>query len=244
MKYQWNWTEILQNTTAMNSVFAHRANTITHDIQAILNLSFENGLRWIVTRVPEFDQQRWQQFRTELAQHDSTNTYVGYWLHLAQLIRDYGHDVPTLLNYAPQRAVEMAQTLLETKPVDEQFAFMVCLYYLSQDDMQAQLLFHYLLNTHDPHTQQIRQIRQFYDKLTDRQQDVAVLAARGYTNDEIADTLVIQRQVVADHMTVIYAKLQDTMNTTPDKHGSRYRLIHWLTRLFEAHPELVLSRKL
>ncbi|MDE3090531.1 MAG: helix-turn-helix transcriptional regulator, partial [Chloroflexota bacterium] len=46
-----------------------------------------------------------------------------------------------------------------------------------------------------------------FDQLTPREREIAALAAQGYTNQEIADELVIARDTVKTHMRSILTKL-------------------------------------
>jgi DNA-binding NarL/FixJ family response regulator len=61
-------------------------------------------------------------------------------------------------------------------------------------------------------------LKQTFDGLTDRELDVARLIARGYTNRQIADALVLSERTVSTHIGNIYGKLGFT---------ARAQLIAW-----------------
>jgi len=62
-------------------------------------------------------------------------------------------------------------------------------------------------------------LKQTFDGLTDRELDVARLVARGYTNRQIAETLVVSERTVSTHIGNIYGKLGFT---------TRAQLISWV----------------
>lgn len=84
----------------------------------------------------------------------------------------------------------------------------------------------------------MKQMLQTYVRLTRRQQDVIRFVTHGYTNREIAQRLFISKQVVADHLTVIYEELHivlEDCNLRPN----RPILIRYFAILFQNYPELV-----
>ncbi len=80
-------------------------------------------------------------------------------------------------------------------------------------------------------------ILRFYTRLTERQQEVACLVARGYSNAEVAQQLYIKPSVVAGHLTEIYTRLQKTLNT-PER-PNRVVLARMITLLMVEYPELL-----
>ncbi len=170
--------------------------------------------------------------------------HIDYWLTVGQLVRDYLDEVHHLLNTDVEHAINSTQQLLKQQDNVEQFALMACLHYYSQSSFQASMMLQYLLQNGDSQMKQLENMLGFYQSLTERQKDVAVLTSQGLINQEIAELLYIEPKVVAEHLTAIFSKFQRTIQYCPDKHGTRYRLIHWLTRLFIQHPELLLERKL
>lgn len=86
-----------------------------------------------------------------------------------------------------------------------------------------------------------RAIVSFYLRLTRRQRDVARLAGLGLSNRQIAERLSIAPSVVAEHLTHVYAELEEMSpaGSDPGLHGKRYLLIRALSRLAARHPDLV-----
>ena len=74
--------------------------------------------------------------------------------------------------------------------------------------------------------------------LTPRQKQVARLVSHGYTNQEIAKKLFIEPNVVSWHLTPVYSELRNALEKKETDRMSRALLAHWLTRLFEAYPDL------
>jgi hypothetical protein len=240
MKYEWNWTDFFQQD--IQPPFLLKAEN-TEQCHQLLNLPFVQGLEVIVTSVPLFDHQQWCKFQTQLTPHRHQHKHIDYWLTVGQLVHDYLDEVRHLLNADVEQAIKKMQALLKQQDNMEQFALMACLHYYSQSSFQARMMLQYLLQNGDLKMQQLENVLDFYHSLTERQKDVAVLTAQGLTNQEIAESLYIEPKVVAEHLTAIFSKFQQMIQYCPDKHGTRYRLIHWLTRLFIQHPELLLERK-
>lgn len=99
----------------------------------------------------------------------------------------------------------------------------------------------YLLKRVEQDSLYLKCMMQFYQRLTLRQRDVVQLTAQGYTNQEIADTLHITSASVAEHLTAIYLEFSASLDL-PASNGVRYRLIHWMTRLYEQYPELIIQK--
>lgn len=241
MKYEWNWADFFQQD--IQPPFVLKADN-TEQCHELLSLPFTQGLEVIVTSVPPFDHQQWLRFEAQLTQHCHQYKYIDYWLTVGQLVRDYLYEVQHLLNKDVECAINSTQHLLKQQDNVEQFALMACLHYYAQSSFQAHMMLQYLLQNGDSQMKWLQTALDFYQSLTERQKDVAVLTAHGLTNQEIAETLYIESKVVAEHLTTIFSKFQQMIQYYPDKHGTRYRLIHRLTHLFIQHPELLLERKL
>lgn len=80
-------------------------------------------------------------------------------------------------------------------------------------------------------------VLRFYTRLTERQQEVASLVARGYSNAEVAQRLCIKSSVVAGHLTEIYTRLQTSLDT-PER-PNRVVLARVMTLLLVEYPELL-----
>lgn len=89
-------------------------------------------------------------------------------------------------------------------------------------------------------TAQLQHLLSFYQRLTLRQREIVQFTAQGYTNQEIADTLFITSASVAEHLTAIYKAFNKSLKLGSNNISTRYRLIHWMTRLFERYPELLI----
>lgn len=240
MKHSWNWTDFfrhgVQPAFVMESVTAESC-------RRLLNLPFIQGLEVIVTSVPAFAHNQWLTFQAELEAHSQRHSYAAQWLHIGQLIRESFEDVGQVMQYDVEQATLRLQHWLAQRDDYEQFALMACLHHYSQTSMQAGMMLTYLLQNGDTSLAPMQSVLAFYHGLTERQKAVATLAADGLTTQEIADALTIEPSVVAEHLTSIFGKFQDDTACCPNKHGTRYRLIHWLTRLFIEHPYLRLDRQ-
>jgi hypothetical protein len=58
---------------------------------------------------------------------------------------------------------------------------------------------------------------------------------------QIASQLDMLPSTAAEYLTTIYLEFNQTMVMETDSGGTRYRMIHWLTRLFDKHPDLLLE---
>lgn len=240
MKYQWNWIDFFQQDVQPPFVIE---TAIPEKCPDLLNLSFVQGLEVIVTSVPKLAHQQWLKFQAELTDFSHHYKHVDYWLLVAELIRDYLMDVQDMLRQGVEGATMRLQSLLARYDAVEQFALMACLYHHAQASVAARMVLQYLLQNHNASHHQMDVVLAFFHNLTERQKDVAVLAAHGWTNQEIAAALYIEARVVAEHLTHVFSKFQQVLQFDPDKHGTRYRLIHWLTRLFVEHPYLLDGRQ-
>lgn len=238
--YQWNWAEFFRQPIQPPFVIDSQ---VTLSPRALLNLSFPQGLQVIVTSVPLFAHREWVAFQTYFVPLCKEHRHLEYWLMVGELIRDDLDEVRDLLNYDVEQALLLLQRLLAARDGMEQFALIACLYHHAQTSVQAQMMLQYVLQFGDVHAKQMQAMLDFYTSLTERQQEVAALTAQGMTNQEIAEALVIEVAVVAEHLTPIFSKFQQVIQYCPDKHGTRYRLIHWLTRLFVQYPYLPFMRK-
>lgn len=81
------------------------------------------------------------------------------------------------------------------------------------------------------------QVVTFYIQLTRRQRAVVELASRGMRNREIAVKLHITSNVVADHLSNIYAEMA-TLDSYAHVQPNRYHLIHLFAGFFDRHPEM------
>lgn len=77
-----------------------------------------------------------------------------------------------------------------------------------------------------------------YARLTVRQQEIVRYVTHGHTNKEVAAQLCISKQVVADHLTVIYEELAIALPDC-DKRPNRPVLIRHFALLFQAYPGLI-----
>jgi DNA-directed RNA polymerase specialized sigma24 family protein len=235
MRYQWDWASFFRKEIQPPL-------TLDHNYQDLLSLPFMQGLQVIVTSVPPLAHDQWVIFHNCLT--DCHHQHADYWLLISRLIRDHVDDMRHILHEHVERAAERLQRLLREREPVEQFALVACLYHFAQTSLKARLLLTNLLQHGESDAAHLDAVLRFYNGLTKRQKDVALLAAHGLTNQEIADYLCIEPKVVAEHLTTIFARFQQAIQYQPDRHGTRYRLIHWLTRLLEKHPHLHLERDL
>ena len=239
MKYEWNWTYFFRHEIQPPFVLMSGSGQyFPETCRRLLTLPFLRGLEVIVTSVPAFTQQEWITFYTELSAYTTNYSQVNHWLKVSQLIRGSLEKMRYLLDGDIEQTIKQFQVELEQHNAIEQFGLMACLYYFSQTNLKTRVIFRYLLQTWDVQEQQLEQLLAFYHGLTDRQKQVAVLTADGMTNEEIADILVIDPKVVAEHLTTIFSKFQPLMTDNTGRNGIRYRLIHSLTYLLMQYPYL------
>jgi hypothetical protein len=99
-----------------------------------------------------------------------------------------------------------------------------------------------LLHRHHAYWEKsLEQVKEFFKTLPPRRQAVARLAALGMSNTEIAHERCIQPIVVAEHLNKIFPLFGEYVRIPEDRNTRRYRLIHYLTRLFEQYPDLLLE---
>ena len=84
----------------------------------------------------------------------------------------------------------------------------------------------------------MKTILQTYVRMTQRQQQVIRFVAHGFTNREIAGQLYISKQVVADHLTVIYEELHIVLENCQIR-PNRPILIYQFALLFQQYPDLI-----
>lgn len=240
MKYQWDWLSFFIRELRAEFVIDVRA---PDHFTTLYRLPFDAGLQVIVSSVLTFDQREWLIFEREIQQNCHNHQHLEYWLLVGQLMRQHASDVRQWLQCDGERAVQSACRKLAQHDDVDQFAIVACLHHYATTNVKAQMMFYYLLHRFDQSTRQMHHILRFYRGLTGRQKDVAILLARGYTNQEIADMLHIEPNVVSEHLTIIFEKFQQVRQFIPKRHGTRYRLIHWLTRLFDRHPHLIENRQ-
>lgn len=235
MKHEWNWTDFFnQDIHPPFVVDTARVETC----HKLLTLPLFKGLEVIVTSVPLLDHHQWRSLQEYLEQYRQNHEQVEYWLLVGELMRDYLHEVQGWLNYDAEYVTSAAQRWLSQQDAIQQFALIACLHHCAQTNWQARLIFHYLLQNGSSQDRQMQAMLHFYRSLTARQKDVALHVSQGLTNQEIAEALCIEPAVVAEHLTAIFGKFHQVLQYYPDKHGTRYRLIHWLTCLFIRYPDL------
>lgn len=240
MNELWNWTDFFHQD--IQPPFVIKA-AMADCFLDLLKLPFKQGLAVIVTSVPTFAHDQWATWYQLLKEYAGQHTYIDYWLLIGDLMRHYLEEVRMMLSYEVEQAISLLQRSLKQLANAEQFALMTSLYHYAQSSLQAHMIFQYLLQNCDPQAQQMQNLLHFYKSLTERQKDVAILTAQGLTNREIADILYIEPIVVAEHLTNIFNKFHNLTGEYPEKQGTRYRLIHWLTRLFIEQPHLLFDRK-
>jgi len=243
MTKHWNWTSFFDtDTQAVFELHQHSQVGLEAQCQELAALSFEQGLGVIVSSIPHFEHEQWCVFQEALADFSTEDKYA-HWLHIAQGMMSLLPDVRDMLaHYDVQHAVNLANSHLNTQDDLGKLAFVACLKHYAEQDFKAEMILQYLLRNYDHKAEQIGKVKRFYQTLTARQQDVATLAAYGYTNQEIADELVVSSAVVAEHLTAVFLLFTEKLNIMGDSHGTRYRLIHHLTRLFEQHPDLLIEK--
>lgn len=234
----WNWTTIFNLNGALVDSQRPSVGAACRDL---LILPFEQGLQMIVTTVPRFDHKQWRTFHAHLSTRRDNHPHIDTWLLFAELIREGMDDIWEVLSYDVERATTTARRKLAKMGDTERLAWMACLHYHAQSDVQAHMLFQYLLPIVTPDAERMQRLIAFYRRLTPRQQQVAAYAARGLTNSEIADALHIESSVVSEHLTAIYRAFETALQVELDQNARRYRLVHWLTRLFERNPHLLLN---
>lgn len=209
--------------------------------ERLAKLPFTQSLQVVIISVPQLELQHWHEFQQIAERHIPEARYC-VWQQIGNAMRRMLRDVWEMVNrYTMEQAVNCARKQLRTGTDLEQFAFMACLYYFRHQHLTANLLLSYLLQHLDQDTLNMQAVVDFYQCLTRRQRDVTQLAACGLTNTEIANQLYISRAVVAEHLTAIYLEFSAALELDTDTHGTRYRLIHWMTRLYQKHPEFMIQ---
>lgn len=236
--YDWNWVRFFEGQ-ADSPLYLN--GNVRNDalIDTLHELTWTQGLWMMIDSVPHLTDQQWLDWQTFLKPYAAQYHRFHLWCRLGQAMKDCSSRVQAVLDDPLNDAASNADNLMESLRPIEQFAVMGILYSMMTDVPKAQVLYFYLLRSAHDFTKPMSHILRFYNRLTRRQQDVALLAAYGYTNAEIADELGIKASGVADHLTIIYGNLEDVIAYPPNAKGTRYRLIHFLTRLFIRYPELL-----
>ena len=236
----WNWPAFFEQYQPITESIGTSVKSVCRELP---RLSYEQGLHVIVTSVPGFDHEQWQTFCQQADRWYDEHPHAETWLTVGALIRDGLEDIWQVLSYDIEQAVKLARRHLASKQTLERLAWLACLRHYGHESIQARMMFDHLLPMLDDNQHMIQAVHDFYkEDLTNRQQEVARLASYGYTNQEIAATLGVQPSTVAEQLTEIYAKLEVALGETLDQNARRYRLIHWLTRLFERRPHLLDDR--
>jgi DNA-binding CsgD family transcriptional regulator len=236
--FQWNWTTFFEQSIPPVN---WREDTVTQLIRELLSQSFESGVRLIVASVPALEHRAWAAFRAGLKRQEQGNQHphLPGWLVIADDLWRCSDSIWMVLSADITEAVKISQRHLSSTSELEQFAWMACLYHhAGAGNVQAQMLFNYLLPSLTAGVDQLAVVRAFYLALTARQQEVATWAARGMTNQEIAAQLCIEPSVVAEHLTRVFSQFETALGAELESYARRYRLIHWLTLLFEREPDL------
>lgn len=232
----WNWTTFFHRTEYLPTMNYPSVSALCHDL---LTQSFENGLQMILASVPAFDHEQWQAFYNHIHRHCGQHPHADTWLLIANLFYKWLDTSWQLANHDVEQAITLTRRKLAKLNRVEQFAWMATLFYHAQTHVKARMMFDFLLPEMDPDADQMPKLKVFYEELPPRRQEVARLAAQGYTNNEIASALYIQPSVVSEHLAAIFPAFEAAMQIEFERNGRRYRLIHWLTRLFERHPHLL-----
>ena len=82
-----------------------------------------------------------------------------------------------------------------------------------------------------------QQLTQFLLSLTRRQYQVLELTSDGLTNKEIAERLVVQPSVIAEHLTDIYGRLGGE-EAFAGSHPKRSTLLRAFGGYFDRHPDM------
>jgi FixJ family two-component response regulator len=82
-------------------------------------------------------------------------------------------------------------------------------------------------------------LQRFYAGRTGRQQDVLYWVSRGLTNPEIAERLFISSNVVAEHLTNIYAEFGLFIES--DKPIKRHDILRYYGGFFDDYPHFAPS---
>jgi len=238
MKHRWNWASLFDRS--LYPTFTITPETL-HCFDQFKNLTFEQGLRVIVSSAPSFENDRWQSFRDAIMNWDIPEHLRTIWLAVADAMRELMLDVRHLLNYEISQATHLAEALFESQDMIGRCAIAGYLYCISANNIKAEMILRHLVHYYDHSAQQIAATLVFFNALTPRLREVAILAGFGYSNQEIADELFLTKAVVAEYLTSIFCTFAAHHAIATDTRGTRYRLIHYLTRLFEYHPELLLT---
>lgn len=240
MNNGWNWISFFDRNPAYNGSHDYEMPTFhTEQCEQLSSLPFEQGLQVIVASTARIENTCWQDFASYIRSQNCPPELI----EVARHIKAFLPEVREMLHVSDlQRAILTSQKILEQSDDVAKFALAACWYYYAKQDDRAKLVFEYLLQHHNHWSEQIQKTLRFFNQLRPRQQDVAILAAQGFTNEEIASALYIGKASVAEHLTAIFQifAAELSMETTP--HGMRYRAIHHLTKLFEKHPELLIGR--
>lgn len=84
----------------------------------------------------------------------------------------------------------------------------------------------------------MKNVLQTYVRMTQRQQQIIRYVTHGFSNREIAEKLFISKQVIADHLTVIYEELAIALEYCKVR-PNRPILIHHFAILFQQYPDLI-----
>jgi len=238
-KHDLNWTSLFQPSRKPD--FSLKPENLGNH-ERLSELSFEQGLRVVVTSVPNFENQYWQDFRKALANCGAPELHGSIWMTVAEIMRQKLPDIRRLLRYETNHALELLEEMLDKQDTLSQCALIGCLYQCKQENMKAELLLEFLLQRYDHRQRQVQQMLVFYQNLPLRMRQVAMLVSFGCSNREIAEELFISKAAVAEYLTTIFREFSAQMLiVTTDTHGTRYRLIHHLTRLFEEYPALMVQ---
>jgi len=238
MQHQWNWTTLFELDT--RPAFVLTPDTLA-EFGRLPALPFEQGVRVIASSVPHFEKHNWRDFQQAVAEYQTSEIWADILLGVAEAMWRLLGEVRRILRCELERAVALAEELFQRQDTIGQCAFVGCLYHSAGQNMKAEMILRHLLRQYDHHAQQIKQTLAFYNGLTPRLREVVTLAAFGYSNQEIADELVIGKAAVAEYMTTIFRTFAAQLLIVADARAIRYRLIHHMTRLFAEHPELLLS---
>lgn len=238
MQHQWNWISLFELDT--RPAFVLTPDTLA-ELERLAALPFEQSVRVIVSSVPHFEKHNWRDFQQAVAEYQSSDILADILLGVAETMRSLLGEVRRILRCELDRAVTLVEELFHRQDTIGQCAVAGCLYHSAYQNMKAEVILRHLLRRYDHHAEQIKQMLAFYNGLRPRLREVATLAALGYSNREIADDLVIGKAAVAEYMTTIFRTFAAQLLIVADARAMRYRLIHYMTRLFAEHPELLLS---
>jgi hypothetical protein len=111
---EWDWEEFFK--VAAQAAFVIGVGYVGHRIQEaeidrLLNLSFDDGVRVIVESVPAMNNDQWQDFQSRLSNRAQQSRKAGELLYISRLLVKAENETREIIaQNSPRRAAEMITT--------------------------------------------------------------------------------------------------------------------------------------